>query len=636
MGKKFPKIELKPEVAPLVRRSSGWYYRNQLKKLPSLPPGEIVAVELKGREIGLAFYNPKSELPLRLFHWGAPPPTLDQNYWFHRLRWALERRRALPIDSDSFRLVHSEGDLLPGLIIDLYRSWAVVSFNGAGVDRLRREILTGLTRLLPLRGVWEKRDPIRKREGLEVGESHTLWGEVPTGEIVIREGSLRFLVNLREGQKTGFYLDQRENREIIGNLPNISRTLDIFSNGGGFGIAQGVKGGEVTFLDISPLAVGQIEKNCHLNGVKNFQILHGDAFKFLEEVKGRWERGELPNLSYFAQLSSLLKSQGEGGEETPSTFPTSKWAGKGVPKISPLENRLEEMEGNLPAGKLGEGGEGEIKPGGKITSEEEITTDREGEGVQKFTYSGKLGENLDDGKGKLEESKESSGGEGAIVLRKGVEIGGSTSSLSPDNLDFSRTAELNLDEDGKVQIEGGENLLHPAEIFTPTGQNSPSQRGVDRGKVGKGGERGETGENLENGERDPISGASINFGTFPGKVWRVGKEPLPETLFNPYDLIILDPPPFAKGRRARQGALKGWKFLIANSLYLLKPGGYLALFSCSHAIPAEELIELTLTSATRLNRIVEEIQPLRQAKDHPHLPATPATLYLTGSLLRIW
>jgi 23S rRNA (cytosine1962-C5)-methyltransferase len=593
MGKKFPKIELKPEVAPLVRRGSGWYYRNQLKKLPSLPPGEIVAVELKGREIGLAFYNSKSELPLRLFHWGAPPPTLDQNYWFHRLRWALERRRALPIDSDSFRLVHSEGDLLPGLIIDLYRSWAVVSFNGAGVDRLRREILTGLTRLLPLRGVWEKRDPIRKREGLEVGESHTLWGEVPTGEIVIREGSLRFLVNLREGQKTGFYLDQRENREIIGNLPNISRTLDIFSNGGGFGIAQGVKGGEVTFLDISPLAVGQIEKNCHLNGVKNFQILHGDAFKFLEEVKGRWERGELPNLSYFAQLSSLLNSQGEGEE-------------------------------------------GEIKPGGKITSEEEITTDREGEGVQKFTYSGKLGENLDDGKGKLEESKDSSGGEGAIVLRKGVEIGVSTSSLSPDNLDFSRTGELNLDEDGKVQINGGENLLHPAEIFTPTGQNSPSQRGVDRGKVGKGGERGETGENLENGEIDPISGVSINFGTFPGKVWRVGKEPLPETLFNPYDLIILDPPPFAKGRRARQGALKGWKFLIANSLYLLKPGGYLALFSCSHAIPAEELIELTLTSATRLNRIVEEIQPLRQAKDHPHLPATPATLYLTGSLLRIW
>jgi 23S rRNA (cytosine1962-C5)-methyltransferase len=107
-------------------------------------------------------------------------------------------------------------------------------------------------------------------------------------------------------------------------------------------------------------------------------------------------------------------------------------------------------------------------------------------------------------------------------------------------------------------------------------------------------------------------------------------------LYRQYQLIVIDPPPFAKSRKTRPGALRGWKYLISNSLPLLEKGGYLALFSCSHSITASDLRELLLSSATSQHRIVEEIAPLRQAPDHRYLPHFPSTLYLTGLLARVW
>ncbi|MEO1942140.1 MAG: class I SAM-dependent rRNA methyltransferase [Campylobacterales bacterium] len=412
---KYPVVELKKEVAPLVRQGFGWYYRSQLKRLPELPSGEIVQLELDRRVVGLGFYNRESQISVRLFHIG-PPVEVTPSFWRERVLESFRLRKTLPLNSNGFRLLHGEGDLIPGVILDIYDRWGVIQFNTAGGERVREAILEGVKGLkgegFQLEGVWEKRDPVRELEGLEVGEGFPLFGEVPE-RIGIWEGEFKFEVFPRGGQKTGFYLDQRENRRLIGKLP-VNRVLDLFSHSGGFGIYLGRKGAQVTFVEISRGAVAQIHRHCQLNRIQNYTALNRDVFKFLEPV---------------AQLKG-----GKGSRE------------RGV--------------------------------------------------------EGELGE------------------------EKGV--------------------------------------------------------------------------------------------------------------YRRYQLIVIDPPPFAKNRKGRKGALRGWKYLISNSLPLLERGGYLALFSCSHSITASDLRDLLLSSATSENRIVEEIAPLRQAPDHRYLPQFPSTLYLTGLLARVW
>ena len=281
------------------------------------------------------------------------------------------------------RLIHSEADFLPGLIVDMYKDNLIVSFTTAGMDNFKGIIVELLIALLNPKGIYEKGDKIRQKEGLEIA-SQTLYGEVDD-EFIILENNKKFYTRLKEGQKTGFFLDQRKNRKIVGEYGN-KRTLDLFANAGGFGIYAGAE--FTKFVEISALACSLIEKNCELNGIENYEIVKSDVFKFLEKEK------------------------------------------------------------------------------------------------------------------------------------------------------------------------------------------------------------------------------------------------------NMYDLIIIDPPAFAKNKNARKGAIKGWKYLIVNSLKILEEGGYLALFSCSHSITSKDLLDLALSSSVLDNSYLEVIEFMKQDIDHPYLLNIPNSLYLTGVLLR--
>jgi len=382
------KIEITKEAFNKIKRKVPWLYKNELISIPECDGGSIADLVYKGEYAATAFINPVSKITARILSFEKI--NFDKEFLRKRIQKAVQKRNLkngiFEINAsvtNSARLIHSEADFLPGLIVDKYGDNLVVSFTTAGMDNYKGVILEILIELLNPKGIYEKGDKIREKEGLEV-VSHTLWGDVD-GEFIIEENGKKFLTDLKEGQKTGFFLDQRKNRSVVGKFGN-KKTLDLFSNAGGFGIYANAE--YTKFVEISALACSQIEKNCSLNGIENYDIIKSDVFKFLEKEK--------------------------------------------------------------------------------------------------------------------------------------------------------------------------------------------------------------------------------------------------ET----YDLIIIDPPAFAKNKKARQGAIKGWKYLIVNALKLLEDGGYLALFSCSHSITSKDLLDLALSSSIIDNSYLTVMEFLKQDVDHPYVLNIPNSLYLTGVLLR--
>ena len=375
------KVEIKKSGFEKLKKHFPWVYKNEIEKIPDCNKGDIVDLVYKGEYVATAFFNPLSKITARVISF--EDVVIDKKFFKNRIKKAIKKRDFLKHITNSFRLIHSEADFLPGLIVDKYGDYLVVSFTTAGVDNFKGVIIEILIDLLQPKGIFEKADKIREKEGLEV-VSQKLYGEIED-EFLIVENDKRFLTNLITGQKTGFFLDQRKNRKIVGEYGN-KKTLDLFSTAGGFGIYAGAE--FTKFVEISALACSQIEKNCELNSLKNYEIVKTDVFKFLE-------------------------------------------------------------------------------------SEKEM-----------------------------------------------------------------------------------------------------------------------------------------------------------------YDLIIIDPPAFAKNKNAKKNALKGWKYLIVNSLKLLEEGGYLALFSCSNAINQKDLLDLALSSSVLQNCNLEVIDFLKQDIDHPYILNIPNFLYLTGVLLR--
>ncbi|WP_457628613.1 class I SAM-dependent rRNA methyltransferase [Persephonella sp.] len=281
------KVILKKSGEEKLKSYSQWVYTNEIKKAPrDILPGEVVEIfSSSGRFLGLGYYNPLSKIPLRVltfFKRGDIRQLIRD-----RIKRAVEKRRKLHINSDAFRIVHSEGDFLPGLIVDYYSGYLSVQINTAGMENLRETIIDVLIENISPEGIIDKSDEkVRKKEGLET-ENRVIYGAVPD-VVRINENGILFNVYLKEGQKTGFYLDQRENRKIVSSVVEGGfSVLDLFSNAGGFGIYAGKMGASyITFVDISEKALEQVRENCSLNEITDYTVVNQNAFDFLkEEVK---------------------------------------------------------------------------------------------------------------------------------------------------------------------------------------------------------------------------------------------------------------------------------------------------------------------------------------------------------------
>ncbi|MDQ7055445.1 MAG: class I SAM-dependent rRNA methyltransferase [Persephonella sp.] len=259
------------------------------KKVPSdIEKGEIVQVfTSSGRLVGTGYFNPVSKISLRMLTFkkeGGIKSLIKR-----RIEEAYKKRKKLLKNTTAFRVVHSEGDLLPGLIVDYYDGYLSVQINTAGMERLRDLIINTLIEQINPRGIYDRSDrKVREIEGLET-DNRLIYGEIPDN-IVINENGIHFTVSLSEGQKTGFYLDQRKNRQTVSQyIEKGFIVLDLFSNAGGFGIYCYKKGADyVKFVDVSSSAVKQLRENCKLNSIGNFDVAEEDAFDFLKKESQRY------------------------------------------------------------------------------------------------------------------------------------------------------------------------------------------------------------------------------------------------------------------------------------------------------------------------------------------------------------
>lgn len=257
-----------------------WVYQNEMSAPDDIPDGDIVEVlSPAGEFLAIGYLNRKSQISVRILSF--EPCDIDDNFFDRRLQNALRKRERIAETSDAYRIVHSEADFLPGLIADYYAGYLSIQINTLGMERFRPQIIDALLKNLAPKGIIDKSDAkVRAKEGIET-ENGVVYGEIPES-VVITENGVKFSVNLHEGQKTGFYLDQRRNRaETASYIAQGDTVLDVFCNAGGFGLYALRNGASVRFVDLSAHALEQVAYNIALNHFNTSEIIKQDAFDFL-------------------------------------------------------------------------------------------------------------------------------------------------------------------------------------------------------------------------------------------------------------------------------------------------------------------------------------------------------------------
>ena len=282
----MPTVTISRRGEERLRTGHPWIYRSDLADISAAGGDTVRVIGPNGRLLGYALYSERSEISLRLLTRGAEAPTIDT--WRKRLRAAIEYREALKIDATAYRLVHGEADLLPGLVVDRYGEFLVLQTLSQGVDRLLPELTGLLVDLVRPAGILARNDPrVRLLEGLEQ-RVEVLSGEVPH-VIDVREGQVAYAVDPYRGQKTGLFLDQRENRIAAARYAR-GRTLDAFSYTGGFAMVLAPQCSEVIAVDISEDAAARILENAARNGLKNIVVRAANVFDELRELERRGDR----------------------------------------------------------------------------------------------------------------------------------------------------------------------------------------------------------------------------------------------------------------------------------------------------------------------------------------------------------
>jgi 23S rRNA (cytosine1962-C5)-methyltransferase len=356
------RIILKPGEEIRILQGHPWVYDNEIDRILAGPgsravsagllPGEIADVESSRKTyIGRAFVNPNSHIAARIY--SPSKEGADRGFFRRRIREAVQRRLLPPcslrLDRESARVVFGEADFLPGLVVDRFTGWAFSAFEGAfpsgappsfedakaalgppsswlsvqflawGMDARREEILDVLEEVFSPPGIVEKSTAkAREMEGLPPGEG-VLRGNFPEGGVVIFENGFPFLVDLEGGQKTGSYLDQRENRRLAAQYAAGARVLDVCSYTGGFAIHAARAGAlEVIAVDVSAGALAVLAVNAALNGAGGrITAVEEDMFDLLRRMERKKERFDIVILDppAFAKTRSALEGALRGYRE---------------------------------------------------------------------------------------------------------------------------------------------------------------------------------------------------------------------------------------------------------------------------------------------------------------------------------
>jgi 23S rRNA (cytosine1962-C5)-methyltransferase len=270
-----------------------WIFSGAIESVegPTESVGVADVFDCKKNWIARGLYNPKSQIRVRVLTWQKE--AIDRDFFARRISQAHAfRQRYLSDATDAYRVVNAEGDLLPGLIVDRYANFLVCQFFSAGMGLFKDAIVSTLSAIDSVKGIFERSDGrVGDEEGLEPSVG-VLSGEAPPEQITITESGFKFLVDVRRGQKTGFFLDQRDNRAFLSTLTQSQTVLNCFSFSGAFSVyAWGGGAKEVVTLDSSKPALELAEQNLELNGFGNAagELLKGDAFAYLKEIDKKFD-----------------------------------------------------------------------------------------------------------------------------------------------------------------------------------------------------------------------------------------------------------------------------------------------------------------------------------------------------------
>jgi len=282
----YASVTIKPRGEERLQSGHPWIYKSDIAKVDARGGDTVRVIGSRNRVLGHALYSDRSEITLRVITHGQT--AVETDLWRRRMAQAIQFRDTLNLDATAYRVIHGEADLLPSLIVDRYGDYLVLQALSQGTDRLMPLVTELLVELMHPTGILARNDPrVRLLEGLEQ-RVEVLHGTVPD-HIDVREGTVSYVVDPYRGQKTGLFLDQRENRLAAAKYAR-GRLLDAFSYNGGFALALAAQCDEVIAIDISEDAVARIRANAERNGVKNVEARAMNVFDELRELERRGER----------------------------------------------------------------------------------------------------------------------------------------------------------------------------------------------------------------------------------------------------------------------------------------------------------------------------------------------------------
>lgn len=292
----YPTASLKPHKEESLQSGHLWIFSGALQQPPHwIEPGGLVDVKSStGQFVARGYYNPRTTIAIRLLTHNIEQ-AIDVDFLRKRIRSAADLRKVFDLDeTNTYRLINSEGDGLPGLIVDRFAEILVAQIHTAGMERLRSQLIDALLEETNTRGILLRNDSLsRRREGLKLEEPQVVSGGVPT-QVTVRENNVLFLVDPWQGQKTGFYLDQRDKRQALRKYAQAKRVLNCFSYSGSFSVYAALTSEKtrVTSVDISAPAIEAARQNFILNGLdpNHHQFLVVDVFDYLEQAQGAGEQ----------------------------------------------------------------------------------------------------------------------------------------------------------------------------------------------------------------------------------------------------------------------------------------------------------------------------------------------------------
>ena len=310
-------VKLKKGKEKAVRQLHPWVFSGAIDQIKGKPEnGDIIRITDSNNDfLAYGFFNSKSRVAVRLLEWNLET-EINESWWRRKIKIAVKHRDELNTeDTNTYRLIFSEADFLPGLIVDRYADFLSVQILTSGIENIKHIILDELQQLLSPKGIFDRSDAsARAHEGMEASSGGILLGTEPPEFVGVKENGIFYQVNIAEGQKSGFYCDQRDNRKWVADHVKDKKVLDCFSYSGGFSLNAMAKGAkEVISVDSSALALDTLKRNMginHFNSIPH-RLIQSDVNKQLRafrEVNEKFDVIILDPPKYAPSRSALTKA----------------------------------------------------------------------------------------------------------------------------------------------------------------------------------------------------------------------------------------------------------------------------------------------------------------------------------------